>query len=624
MKLTTGHAIAQGPAVVAVTLARINFIFVFQKPVPNSAKAMQFEQLGPYRLGKKLGQGGMGAVYEGLDTESGEEAAVKVLAPALASEEGFRARFEAEIESLKKLRHPNIVRLFGYGEQSGTLFYAMELVRGTSLEDELRAGRRFEWREVTQIAIKLCRALKHAHDHGVIHRDLKPANLLMSTDGEIKLSDFGIARLFGNMRMTSDGGVLGTAEYMAPEQADGRVVTDRCDQYSMGGVLYTLLTGRPPFRAKTMVEMLQLQRYAEPELVTRFAPQTPAELARIVHQLLEKDPQKRFANALILSRSLEAMDRGLSISMSRGGDFVVAAAGTDISDSSPLSPTLTPTQLPPAERGEGTVVPQINATEATQAYDPAVENRPQSAPEPAATPATRFTKVEERHDERASAARELLAGLLAPQTLALLAGLLVMILGGWYLMRPPTADELYRQIETATADGEVESLRQAQPQIETFLERYADDPRCEKLRGMQDELKQTDPVQRAFTEAKRYALISPELGLVKFQALVDVYGEADVGSETPRQFVRLARQQIKRLERQIEKSVADDRKLVESRLERAAELSASDPAAARKIYQGIVQLYDQKPWAVQLVACARAALAAAPAPGPAVEATPAK
>jgi eukaryotic-like serine/threonine-protein kinase len=579
---------------------------------------MQFEQLGPYRLGKKLGQGGMGAVYEGLETESGEEVAVKVLAPALASEEGFRARFEAEIESLKKLRHPNIVRLFGYGEQNGTLFYSMELIRGTSLEDELRAGRRFEWREVTQIAIKLCRALKHAHDHGVIHRDLKPANLLMSTDGENKLSDFGIARLFGNMRMTSDGGVLGTAEYMAPEQADGRVVTDRCDQYSLGGVLYTLLAGRPPFRAKTMLEMLQLQRYAEPELVTRFAPQTPAELARIVHQLLEKDPQKRFANALILSRSLEAMERGLSISLSRGDDFVLAspdASGTDIFGASSLSPTLTPTQLPDAQREEGTEVPRMNVTEDTLAYDPAVKIRPAPLAEPVDPPATRFTKVEERREQRVSAARELLVGLLAPQALALLGGLLVMFLGGWYLMRSPTADELFGQIENATADGEVESLRAAQPKIETFLDRYADDPRGEKLRQMQDELKQAHPVQRAFTEAKRYALISPELGLVKFQALVDVFDEAaGSGGETTRHFVRLARQQIKRLQQQIEKSVADDRTLVESRLERAAELSAANPSAAGKVYRGIVELYDHKPWAAQLVARAKAALAVPPSP----------
>ncbi len=307
----------------------------------------------------------MGAVYAGVDSDTGEAAAIKVLSPALAAEEGFRVRFEAEIESLKKLRHPNIVRLYGYGEQAGTLFYAMELVEGTSLEDELRAGRRFEWREVTQIAIKLCRALKHAHDHGVIHRDLKPANLLLSPDGQVKLSDFGIARLFGNTRLTSDGGVLGTAEYMAPEQADGRTVTDRCDQYSLGGVLYALLAGRPPFRAKSLVEMLQLQRFAEPEPVTRYAPQTPDELARIIHQLLSKEPQERFVNTLMLSRSLEAMERGLSLSLSRADDdFVVTdpdakggGTGLGVSGYGSEAPTLSPTQLAENQRAAGAAAP---------------------------------------------------------------------------------------------------------------------------------------------------------------------------------------------------------------------------------------------------------------------------
>ena len=264
----------------------------------------------------------------------------------MATDEGFRVRFQAEIESLKKLRHPNIVRLYGYGEEQGSIFYAMELVRGSSLEDELRAGRRFDWREVTDLAIKLCRALKHAHDAGVIHRDIKPANLLLSEAGEIKLSDFGIARLFGNTRMTSDGGVLGTAEYMAPEQADGRVVTDRCDQYSLGGVMYALLAGRPPFRAGSLLEMLQLQRFAEPEPVRRYAPDTPAELDQIIRQLLEKDPQRRFANALILGRSLESMQRGLSLPPAANATISSWPASPKPRPQrtvDPLSPTIAPT-----------------------------------------------------------------------------------------------------------------------------------------------------------------------------------------------------------------------------------------------------------------------------------------
>ncbi len=578
---------------------------------------MQFEQLGPYRLGRKLGQGGMGAVYAGVDQETGAAAAIKVLSPSLASEEGFRVRFEAEIESLKKLDHPHIVRLYGYGEQAGTLFYAMELVEGTSLEDELRAGRRFDWREVTTIAIKLCRALKHAHDHGVIHRDLKPANLLLTPDGDIKLSDFGIARLFGNTRLTSDGGVLGTAEYMAPEQAEGRAVTDRCDQYSLGGVLYALLAGRPPFRAKSLVEMLQLQRYAEPEPVTRFAPQTPAELTRIIHQLLEKDPQDRFVNTLILSRSLEAMERGLSISLSRGDDFVLAGpdtGDTGQSSASALPPTMTPTQLADAMSSSAGSPAEVQMTEATMAFAPPVEKRP-LPPEPLATSDTsvgRFTKVENRRDDRSSALSEILSGLFAPQTLALMGGLLIVVLGGWYLMQPATADSLYQQIETAADDDDAESLRAVQPKIEDFLARFADDPRADSVRGIQDELKH--PIQRAYVEAKRQLLIDPEVALAKFSALIDVYDDDSTDSDVTRHYVKLARQQRDRVQKQIDSYAPEGRKLVESRIARAAKVAADNPTLARRIYRGVIELYGEKPWAADLVAQARAALNASGEP----------
>lgn len=286
---------------------------------------MEFHQLGPYRITRRLGRGGMGAVFEGVDDATGQTAAVKILSPVLAGDPGFRDRFEAEIETLKKLRHPNIVRLFGWGEEEGHLFYSMELVHGANLEQELRNGRRFTWREVTDLGLRLCKALKHAHDRGVIHRDIKPANLMLTPEGDLKLSDFGIAKLFGNTGMTVDGGVLGTAEYMSPEQADGRPVTSRCDLYSVGGVFYALLAGRPPFRAKTLPEMLQLQRFAAAEPVRRYAPDTPEELEQIVAQLLEKDPERRIPNALVLGRRLAAMARGLSLP----GDEASPAAESD-------------------------------------------------------------------------------------------------------------------------------------------------------------------------------------------------------------------------------------------------------------------------------------------------------
>ncbi|MBA3482225.1 MAG: serine/threonine protein kinase, partial [Pirellulales bacterium] len=228
---------------------------------------MQIEQLGPYRIGRRLGKGGMGSVYEAVDVKTGQRVAVKALTPQLAMAEGFRERFEAEIESLKKLQHESIVRLLGYGEHDGILFYSMELIDGPSLEQEINNGRRFDWNETLSLSVQLCRALKHAHDHGVVHRDVKPANLLLTADNRVKVADFGIARLFGSTQLTTAGGVLGTADYMSPEQADGRAVTEKCDQYSLGCVMYALLAGRPPFRAKTMPEMLQLQRFAAPEPV---------------------------------------------------------------------------------------------------------------------------------------------------------------------------------------------------------------------------------------------------------------------------------------------------------------------------------------------------------------------
>lgn len=571
---------------------------------------MQLEQLGPYRLGTKLGQGGMGAVYEGLDTDTGTVAAIKVLSPSLAAEEGFRVRFEAEIESLKKLRHPNIVSLYGYGEQAGTLFYSMELVRGTSLEEELRGGRRFDWREVTQIAIKLCKALKHAHDHGVIHRDLKPANLLLTPHGDIKLSDFGIARLFGNTHMTADGGVLGTAEYMAPEQAAGGPITDRCDQYSLGGVLYALLSGRAPFRAKSLVEMLQLQRYSDPDPVTRYAPQTPAELARIVHQLLEKEPQKRFANMLMLSRSLEAMERGLSIASVRDDDFVIAPSegpAIALSQYNPQGPTLSPAQLAAAQRGGATDMQATEVTMALGAVAPAAGTAP--PPEISDTAARRFTKVERDRSDAGGPWSDLFSALLSPQSLALALALALVGIVGWYLLQPPSADDLYGEIESATAAGDADGLRAARPKIESFLAKFPDDPRSESVRAMQDELKQAHPIQRVYTSAKRAVLVNPELALAKLDALIDVYDDGEANSDVARHYVKLARRERERVKKQIDHYADEGRKLLAARLAKAEKLAATEPVESRKIYAGIVELYSDKPWAQDLVQQARTAIA---------------
>jgi serine/threonine-protein kinase len=205
---------------------------------------MPIEHLGPYRIERLLGRGGMGAVYAGVHQETGLPAAIKVLAESLAVDSRFRERFQGEVETLKRLRHKNVVTLQGYGEEEGLLYFVMDLVDGPSLEGELRSGRRFSWREVVDIGVQVCAALKHAHDHGVVHRDLKPANLLLAADGTVKLTDFGIAKFFGGTSLTLAGSMVGTPDYMSPEQVEGKPVTPRSDLYSLGCLLYALLTGK--------------------------------------------------------------------------------------------------------------------------------------------------------------------------------------------------------------------------------------------------------------------------------------------------------------------------------------------------------------------------------------------
>ncbi len=389
---------------------------------------MKIERLGPYRIVRELGRGGMGTVYEGVHSETDEPAAVKLLSATLAGEADFRERFAAEIDALRKLNHPNIVRLFGFGRQDDHLFYAMELVDGCSLEQELQRGRRFNWREVTRIGIETCRALRHAHDRGVVHRDIKPANLLMAADGRVKLSDFGIARLFGNARLTNAGSVLGTAEYMAPEQAEGKPAGPRADLYSLGAVFYVLLTNRPLFAAKSFAEMLRKQRVETPDPLERHAPDVPEALQAIVTQLLEKDPDRRIPNPAVLARQLEAMQRALSLEPAPGDPGTIDAENdeSDENGENAESPTF---DLPaPDDRPSSDAeLPETRATGAFQR--PGTENPAETEQEPG----SRFTPVAAEELDRIESGTSRPPWRL-PQTWALLIGLIAVCLAGWYLL----------------------------------------------------------------------------------------------------------------------------------------------------------------------------------------------
>lgn len=272
------------------------------------------ERIGPYEIVRELGAGGMGTVYEARHATTGIAAAVKVLPAALAREPGFVARFNREIEALQKLKSPNIVELYESGVDDGQYFYAMEFVAGETLTQRLDREKRIGWREAVELSVQICRALKVAHNIGIIHRDLKPANLLLTPNGQIKLSDFGVAQVFAGGRLTATGGVIGTAEYMSPEQAQGKRATKQSDIYALGAVLYVMLTGRPPFVGKTALDLAQKHRYGQFDSPRRIVPEIPSWLDDLVCKCLEKNPDDRYPDAYVLSLRLAEIPRKVDLS----------------------------------------------------------------------------------------------------------------------------------------------------------------------------------------------------------------------------------------------------------------------------------------------------------------------
>lgn len=608
---------------------------------------MAFEQLGPYRIGKKIGRGGMGTVYEGTNAETGERVAVKVLAPLLANDDNFRQRFAAEIETLQRLRHPHIVRLMGFGEQSGAVYYAMELVVGSSLEEELQHGRRFTWREVTKIGVDICKALKHAHDHGVIHRDLKPANLLVDSNDQVKLSDFGIAKLFGSSGLTGDGGVLGTADYMSPEQAEGRPVNARSDLYSLGCVLYALLAGEPPFRGRSLAEVIHKLRYEKPLPVSRRGPDIPQAFDAIIGQLLEKEPERRYRSAMAVARNLQAMEHALSIApdpreLDRGdaGDFLLGQA----TPGSPATRTpLLPAEgdaAPPAGDGiakaatriapEPTFIPPKQASGATS-----MQVRPGTLPSGAATPGSasrgdssakpdHFTAVDPEGPRKKVFADHVEPpppwGQIALGSIALF----LVALAGWYALQPPSADRLHAQI-VAAAETDDTALLASESAIEEFLVYYSDDPRAEDIRGYQQEVQlarlerkfqararrqaldeKRTPIEQAYLEAIQLKSSQPEKAAERLAALVDLYGgEEDATVASTRDTLELARRQIAALQPAIDAARKLGQQELARHLKRADALADTDRAQAEAMWRGIITLYGDKPWAKAQVDQAR-------------------
>jgi outer membrane protein assembly factor BamD (BamD/ComL family) len=265
-------------------------------------------KFGDYIINAELGRGGMAQVYEAVGSR-GRKVALKVLPPELSLQPVFVTRFRREISALKSLRHPNIVRVLAVGEEEATPWYAMEYVPGGSLDDHLGERARLSVNEVVKMAKCIGRALEYAHDKGVIHRDIKPGNIMFSEEGEAKLTDFGIAKVIEATRMTQTGGIIGTVEYMSPEQAEGRNVDKRTDIYSLGVVMYEALTGQVPFRGASTIEVIRAHRFKLAEPIGNLRPEVPKELIRLVETMLEKEPQRRIDSAKAFLRAVDRVEK---------------------------------------------------------------------------------------------------------------------------------------------------------------------------------------------------------------------------------------------------------------------------------------------------------------------------
>ena len=248
----------------------------------------------------------MGVVYLATHIESGKQVALKVLPPALSDDEKLLKRFEREIDILKRMKHPNIVKYYGGGTHQGERWYAMEYIDGGSLQDILKKRKRLTWEQAIQVGRQLTSALEHAHNAGIIHRDLKPGNLFVTKNGRIKLGDFGIARDTEATALTAAGKTVGTYAYMAPEQIHGNApISRKTDLYATGCLLYELLVGETPFVSANPAEMLMMHLNDYPYNLLEKDVDCPLALDQLVERLLQKNQDDRPFDALAVNTELE-------------------------------------------------------------------------------------------------------------------------------------------------------------------------------------------------------------------------------------------------------------------------------------------------------------------------------
>src|ERR671931_1154357 len=302
---------------------------------------------GRYRIERKLGTGGMADVYLAEDQELGRRVAIKILNDRHAADDQFVERFRREAKNAAGLSHPNIVSIYDRGDAEGTYYIAMEYLAGRSLKELILSRGPTPIRIAIDYTRQTLAAIGFAHRHGIVHRDIKPHNVVVDSDGRLKVTDFGIARS-GASQMTEVGSIIGTAQYLSPEQARGSPVDQTSDLYSVGVVLYELLTGQVPFTGETPLEIAMKHLSEVPKPPSELRPEVPHDLDLVVLRALAKDPAERSQNAEEMDADLEQVLRGMPVGAETAEAATAVLSGSGVIAAAPTSVITRPTRVAPA------------------------------------------------------------------------------------------------------------------------------------------------------------------------------------------------------------------------------------------------------------------------------------